>query len=260
MTTPAAYLTGLFGLHGRVALVTGGSSGIGRAIATALAAAGARVVLLARGETALRDTAGELRAAGHDADYVVADLADRAQVRRAAADAAVPFGDPDILVHSAAVNLRPPLGDLGDDVWDTTLAVNLTAPFLLGRHFAPRMARRGYGRILHLSSQQAFRAFADSGAYGASKGGVTALARSEAEAWSPHGVTSNALVPGFVATPLNAHLSADPGRVAALAARTLTGRNGVPADFAGAAVFLAGPAASAVTGQAIFVDGGFSAH
>jgi gluconate 5-dehydrogenase len=140
------------------------------------------------------------------------------------------------------------------------MALNLEAPFLLGRRFGPAMAQRGFGRIIHISSQQAHRAFVDSGAYGVSKGGLEALARSQAEAWSGHGVTCNTLVPGFVLTPLNARLSSDPERVAALAARTMIGRNGVPADFAGAAVFLAGRASGYVTGQSIHIDGGFSVH
>ena len=122
------------------------------------------------------------------------------------------------------------------------------------------MADRGYGRFIHISSQQAHRAFVDSGAYGVSKGGLESLARSQAEAWSSSGVTSNVLVPGFVLTPLNERLSADPDRVRALAQRTMVGRNGLPGDFAGAAVFLAGPSAGYLTGQSVFIDGGFSVH
>lgn len=122
------------------------------------------------------------------------------------------------------------------------------------------MAERGFGRIIHISSQQAHRAFVQSGAYGVSKGALESLARSQAEAWSPHGVTCNTLVPGFVMTPLNERLSSDPERTAALAARTMVGRNGLAEDFAGAAVFLASRASAYVTGQAIFVDGGFSVH
>lgn len=140
------------------------------------------------------------------------------------------------------------------------MAVNLEAPFLLGQRLAPGMAERGFGRLIHISSQQAHRPFASSGAYGVSKAAVEALARSQAEAWSPHGVTANALIPGFVQTPLNRRLSSDPATVDALAARTLVGRNGLPEDFAGAAVFLAGPAAAYVTGQCLAVDGGFSVH
>ncbi|GGR53229.1 gluconate 5-dehydrogenase [Streptomyces eurythermus] len=260
MTSSNAYLSGLFALDGRVALVTGGSSGIGRAVAGALARAGASVVVVARRERELADTVAELTADGCRAAWVSGDLGSRDGVRAAAEDAVAVFGEPDILVNSAGINLRPPLGELGEDVWDATMAVNLEAPFLLGQRFGPRMAERGFGRIIHISSQQAHRAFVQSGAYGVSKGGLESLARSQAEAWSPYGVTCNTLVPGFVMTPLNARLSADPERVAALAARTMTGRNGVAEDFAGAAVFLASGASAYVTGQSIHVDGGLSVH
>ncbi|MEO3875044.1 SDR family oxidoreductase [Nonomuraea sp. B12E4] len=259
MNSPA-YLSSLFSLDGRVAVVTGGSSGIGRAIAEALARAGARVVIVARKEAELAATVAELEAHGCRAAWVSADLSNRDAVRAGAEEAAAVFGEPDILVNSAGVNLRPPMGELTEEVWETTMAVNLEAPFLLGRRFGPGMAERGFGRIIHISSQQAHRAFVQSGAYGVSKGGLESLSRSQAEAWSPYGVTCNTLVPGFVMTPLNARLSADPEKVAALAARTMVGRNGLPEDFAGAAVFLASPAAAYVTGQSIFVDGGLSVH
>ena len=255
-----SYLSELFSLDGRVAVVTGGSSGIGRAIAGALARAGAGVVVVARREPELAATVDELTADGCRASWVSADLSTRDGVRAAAEQAAEAFGEPDILVNSAGINLRPPMGELDEEVWDTTMAVNLEAPHLLGRRFGPGMAERGYGRIIHITSQQAHRAFVQSGAYGVSKGALESLARSQAEAWSPYGVTCNTLVPGFVMTPLNTRLSSDPEKVAALAARTMVGRNGVAEDFAGAAVFLAGPASAYVTGQSIFVDGGFSVH
>ncbi|MFI1767139.1 SDR family NAD(P)-dependent oxidoreductase [Streptomyces sp. NPDC020800] len=258
--TSQAYLSELFSLDGRIALVTGGSSGIGRAIAGALARAGASVVVVARKEAELAATVDELMADGCRAAWVSADLSTRDGVHAAADEAAQVFGEPDILVNSAGVNLRPPMSELAEDVWDTTMALNLDAPFLLGQRFGPGMAERGFGRIIHITSQQAHRAFVQSGAYGVSKGALESLARSQAEAWSPHGVTCNTLVPGFVMTPLNARLSSDPGRVAALAERTLIGRNGLAEDFAGAAVFLAGGASAYVTGQSIFVDGGFSVH
>ncbi len=140
------------------------------------------------------------------------------------------------------------------------MSLNLEAPHLLSRRFGPGMAERGFGRIIHITSQQAHRAFAQSGAYGVSKGALESLARSQAEAWSPHGVTCNTLVPGFVLTPLNERLASDPEMVKALAARTLIGRNGLAEDFAGATVFLASRASAYVTGQSLFVDGGFSAH
>ncbi|HWT94251.1 MAG TPA: SDR family oxidoreductase, partial [Solirubrobacteraceae bacterium] len=207
-----------------------------------------------------RATVEELRAGGGTAASVRGDLSTRAGVREAAESAAAVFGEPDVVVSSAGINLRPPLGELTEEVWDATMAVNLEAPFLLGQRFGPGMAERGFGRLIHVSSQQAHRAFVQSGAYGVSKGGLEALARSQAEAWSADGVTANTLVPGFVLTPLNARLQDDPATVKALAERTHVGRNGVPEDFAGAAVFLASRAAGYVTGHALFVDGGLSVH
>ncbi|MEU1216993.1 SDR family NAD(P)-dependent oxidoreductase [Streptomyces sp. NPDC005791] len=258
--TPQNYLSELFSLEGRVAVVTGGSSGIGRAITGALAHAGASVVIVARREAELVRAVGELGEDGCRAAWVSADLGTTEGARTAAEEAAATFGEPDILVNCAGVNLRPPMSELDEDVWDTTMTVNLKAPYLLGRRFGPGMAERGFGRIIHITSQQAHRAFVQSGAYGVSKGALESLARSQAEAWSPHGVTCNTLVPGFVMTPLNERLSSDPERVAALAARTMAGRNGLAGDFAGAAVFLASTASSYVTGQSLFVDGGFSVH
>ncbi|MET7459458.1 SDR family oxidoreductase [Nonomuraea sp. NPDC005501] len=254
------YLSELFSLDDRVAIVTGGSSGIGRGIAGALARAGARVVVVARRQAELAATVDELTAGGCRAAWVSADLSTRDGVRAAAEQAAGVFGEPDILVNSAGINLRPPMNEMTDDVWDITMTVNLEAPYLLGRRFGPGMAERGFGRIIHVSSQQAHRAFVQSGVYGVSKGGLESLARSQAEAWSAHGVTCNTLVPGFVMTPLNARLSSDPEKVAELAARTMVGRNGLAEDFAGAAVFLAGRGSAYVTGQSIFVDGGMSVH
>lgn len=253
------YLDSLFSLAGRVAAVTGGSSGIGKGIAKALAGAGASVVLLARNQRRLDEAVAELSCAAASAARVTVDLADHATIERAADQVSEIFGEPDILVNAAGVNPRPPLMRLSANDWDQCLAVNLTAPFLLGQRLGPSMAARGWGRIINVASQQAFRAFGNSGAYGASKGGLMSLTRSQAEEWSRSGVCCNAIVPGFVATPMTAQVASDPARSAALAARTMIGRNGLPADFEGAAVFLASTASAYVTGQAIFVDGGFSA-
>jgi NAD(P)-dependent dehydrogenase (short-subunit alcohol dehydrogenase family) len=253
------FLGQLFSLDGRVAVVTGGSSGIGRSIARALAGAGASVVLVARGAQALEETAGWLRAEGGQAAWVSADLGDRAWLERGAEEAAAAFGEPDILVNCAGINLRPPLGTLTIAEWDQTMAVNLTAPFLLGQRFGPVMAERGWGRIINVASQQAARAFGNSGGYGASKGGLVSLTRSQSEAWAAQGVCCNAISPGFVITPLTWEAASDPARSAALARRTMIGRNGEAEDFEGIAVFLASRASAYVTGQLIFVDGGFSA-
>jgi NAD(P)-dependent dehydrogenase (short-subunit alcohol dehydrogenase family) len=265
--TPAAhgdlvntYLDSLFSLTDRTAIITGGSSGIGRGIATALAKAGASTVIVARGQDRVDETVAELTEAGCRAAGVIGDLRTREGIRALAEAATEPFGEPDILVNSAGINIRPPYAEITEDDWDATMTVNALAPFLLGQRYGVGMAERGYGRLIHISSQQAHRAFVGSGIYGASKGAVESLMRSEAEAWGGTGVTSNTLVPGFVLTPLNARLQQDPVKIAELAARTMVGRNGLPDDFAGAAVFLAGAGSAYVTGHSLFVDGGMSAH
>lgn len=254
------YLSQLFSLEGRTAVVTGGSSGIGRGIATALARAGASVVIVARGRDRIDDTVRGLTDDGCRTAGVVGDLGTRDGIHAAAEAATEPFGEPDILVNSAGINIRPPFAEITEADWDATMTVNALAPFLLGQRYAQGMAERGFGRLIHISSQQAHRAFVGSGVYGASKGAVESLMRSEAEAWGHHGVTSNTLVPGFVLTPLNARLQDDEAKVAELAARTMIGRNGLPSDFAAAAVFLAGAGSSYITGHSLFVDGGMSAH
>ena len=242
-----------------MAVVTGGSSGIGAGMASALSRAGARVVLVARDPARLAAAARDMQASGGEVTWVSADLGERGEVERAGAAAADAYGAPDILVNCAGINLRPPLGVLSVDDWDLTMAVNLTAPFLLGQRFGPVMADRGWGRIVNVTSQQAQRAFGNSGGYGVSKGGLASLTRSQSEAWAARGVCCNSVCPGFVATRLNAAVAADPARMAAMAARTMVGRNGEASDFAGVAVFLASRASDYVTGQTLYVDGGFSA-
>jgi len=256
MTLP---LSALFSLEGRVALVTGGSSGIGRTIALALSEAGANVVVLARGRQRLEECAHAIEATGSRAAWFECDLSDRASLADAALRASRPFGTPDILVNAAGINRRPPLPQLTAEDWDATLKLNLDAPFLLGQALAPGMAARGWGRIINLASLQSVRSFGNSGAYGVSKAGIAQLTRVQAEAWSGKGINCNAIAPGFFPTPLTRAVFDDPQRAAALAARTMIGRNGELDDVRGVTVFLASRASDYVTGQVLFVDGGFSA-
>jgi NAD(P)-dependent dehydrogenase (short-subunit alcohol dehydrogenase family) len=249
----------LFSLDGRVALVTGASSGIGRAIATTLANAGARVVLVARRESELNATRNAIATSGGEADILPCDLADRAALAACADAASRAFGPPDIVVNCAGINIRKPMLELTADDWDRTIRLNLDAPFFLSQRLVPAMIERGWGRIINIASLQSVRAFANSGAYGASKGGLMQLTRAQAEAWSGRGVTANAIAPGFFATPLTAAVALDPARWQANAARTFIGRNGELSDLAGTALYLASHASDYVTGQTIFVDGGFSA-
>ncbi|SEN35526.1 SDR family NAD(P)-dependent oxidoreductase [Nonomuraea pusilla] len=250
------YLRDLFSLRGRRALVTGGSSGIGYAMAEAIGRAGAEVVLVARRQAELDAAVRRLNGHGVTASSISADLGDRAAVRRVCEQA----GEIDILVNDAANNIRKPMAELTEDDYDVTVAVNLTAPYLLGQHFGPRMAARGWGRVINVGSQQTVSAFGDSGVYGAAKAALAGLTRSQAEAWSAAGVCVNTIVPGFVLTPLTEPAQAVPGRVEQLAARHMVRRNGLPEDFAGAAVFLASDACAFVTGHLLFVDGGFAVH
>lgn len=249
----------LFGLGGRVAVVTGASSGIGREIALALASAGAAVVLVARGIASLEDTRGAIEAAGGRAACVSCDLAKREALASCAAAGAGAFGAPDILVNAAGINPRKPMAEVTGADWDATLAVNLDAPFFLAQKLAPAMVAKGWGRIINIASLQSVRAFANGAPYGASKGGVMQLTRAQAEAWSRHGVNANAIAPGFFPTALTAPVVNDPQKWQANADKTFAGRNGSLADLHGTAIYLASRASDYVTGQTIFVDGGFSA-
>ena len=254
-----APLLELFSLRGRVALVTGASSGIGRAMAQALADAGADVALVARRETELTALAKAIADTGRKAAIVPCDLADRAALADATERVARQLGAVDILVNAAGINPRRPIDALTVEDWDATLEINLTVPFLLAQRLAPAMCARGWGRIINIASLQSVRAFADGAPYGASKGGIMQLTRALAQAWSSHGVNCNAIAPGFFPTELTARVFADPVRARDLAARTMIGRNGELDDLRGTLVYLASRASDYVTGQTLFVDGGFTA-
>jgi NAD(P)-dependent dehydrogenase (short-subunit alcohol dehydrogenase family) len=252
-------LGSLFDLTGRTALVTGGNSGIGLAMARALGLAGAEVVLAARREA---ETDDAIVALAHDDVTARGILVDLAKPDCAAiiADGLKRFDlDADILVNAAGVNLRQPFMEVTADAFDLHMALHLRAPFLLTQALAPMMAAKGHGRIINLASLQSTRAFPNSAPYGAGKGGIVQLTRAIAEEWSKHGVTCNAIAPGFFPTPLTAPVFNDPERAAKNAAQTAIGRNGELSDLAGATVFLASAASAYITGQTLAVDGGFTA-
>ncbi len=248
-----------FSLAGKVALVTGATSGIGRRQALALAWAGAAVVLLGRREAKLQEAVAEIEAGEARAAALCADLSDRDQLPKIAEHAMVPFGSIDILINAAGVNFRQPAEEITLESWDLTLNLNLAAPFFLARELVPAMKAEGWGRIINIASLQSSRAFANGLAYGASKGGISQLTRAMTEAWSRHGVTCNAIAPGFFPTELTAPVYENPELLDKLAAQTTIGRNGVLPDLDGLTVFLASPASDYVTGQVIHLDGGFTA-
>jgi NAD(P)-dependent dehydrogenase (short-subunit alcohol dehydrogenase family) len=252
-------LTSLFDLSGRTALVTGGNSGIGFAMARALGLAGAKVALVARRAAELQTAATALSDEGIPAIPIVADLASKEAAKIVAAAAEAHDLAVDIIVNAAGINLRQPFEEVSAEAFDLHTALHLRAPFLLTQAFAPDMASRGWGRIINVASMQSWRAFPDSAPYGAAKGGVLQLTRAIAEKWSGHGITCNAIAPGFFPTPLAAPVFADPERVSRLAAQTAIGRNGKLEDLTGATVFLASDASGYITGQTLAVDGGFTA-
>lgn len=251
-----AALPSLFSVEGRIACVTGASSGLGRRAATILAEAGAKVVGVARRLAALEDWRS---GAGDGAASVEADVADRDALAAIAERIAAPFGPPDILVHAAGLNRREPADEVTPEGWDATLAINLTAPFFLSQCFVPTMRQRGWGRIVNFASLQSFRAFPAGIAYGASKGGVAQLTRAMAQAWSGDGIAANAIGPGFFETELTAAVFSDKERAARNAVQTCIGRNGEPEDLDGPLLFLCSDASRYVTGQILMLDGGFTA-
>jgi len=249
----------LFSLPGRRALVTGGNSGIGEAMARALGAAGARVLLLARREAELQAAAERLRGDGLDVQWLAADLCDVETLQRTAMQAEALLGGVDILVNAAGVNLRQPFAEVTPQAWQTQIALHLSAPFFLTQALAPGMAARGWGRILNIASLQSYRAFPNSAPYGAGKGGVVQLTRAIAQEWSSRGITCNAIGPGFFPTPLTAAVFDNAELAARNAAQTCAGRNGALPDLYGATVFLCSEASAYVTGQTLMVDGGYTA-
>ena len=258
--------TALFKLTNKVALITGATSGIGTRQAYALSEAGAAVVLLGRREDRLRGVCDELRKLGRTADYVKADIGGSddgsSSVRLdQVVEECLSFHNNqiDILCNTAGVNLRQHADDVTYDSWDQTLNLNLKAPFFLAQKLVPNMRDRGWGKIINVASLQSERAFPNGLAYGASKGGVSQLTRAMAEAWSKDGINCNAIAPGFFPTELTQKVFDESDVSAKLAKQTAIGRNGQLSDLDGVSVFLASHASDYITGQVIYVDGGFTA-
>ena len=249
----------LFRLTGQVACVTGASSGIGKAIASTFSRAGASVVGVARREDALKQWHDGSKNDVGETAYVVADVSDIACVGNTASAVSKPFGPVDILVNAAGLNPRKSAGEISPAVWQQTIDLNLTAPFFLAQALVPSMQKKGWGRIINIASLQSERAFPNGISYGASKGGVAQLTRAMAEAWSSVGIGCNALAPGFFPTELTQAVFEDVETASHHANQTCIGRNGKLSDLDGPAIFLASPASDYVTGQVLYVDGGYTA-
>ncbi|MDW8078713.1 MAG: SDR family NAD(P)-dependent oxidoreductase [Thermoguttaceae bacterium] len=246
----------LFDLSGRVALVTGGSRGIGRAIAGGLADAGADLFICARKEETLRQAAQEISAqTGRRVEWVVADVSSRQEAQRVAATALERFGRVDILVNNAGWNIPQAIDEIRDEDWDYLVELNLTSVMALTRALVPQMKARQWGRIIHISSIMGLASTAKRNAYSATKGALVAMAKATALDLGPFGITVNCIAPGPIATEMPMSILSKEQQQA-LAARTALGRWADPEELVGAALLLASEAGRYITGTCLVVDGG----
>lgn len=249
----------LFDLGGQVALVTGASRGLGEAIATGLARAGAAIAACGRAAADLERVCSEIRAGGGKAEPFQVDVLDRVSVQDGAARILSAFGRVDILVNNAGVNVRKPVLELSEGEWDLVLGTNLKGYFLVAQAVVPQMIERGRGKVINMASIMGTVVLPNQLAYACSKGGVVQMTKVMAVEWAKSGVTVNAIGPTYFETPLVAQLRNDPVRFQFISDRTPMGRWGQPEELVGTAVFLASRASDFITGQTIFVDGGWTA-
>ena len=249
----------LFRLDGRVALVTGSTSGIGLALARGLAGAGARVVLNCNVADELRQAADRLRADGHAVHTSLFDVTDSAQVAAAVERIDGDAGPIDILINNAGIQRRVPLEDFTQEAWDELMRVNLDGVFYVARAVARQMIPRRRGSIINICSINSEQARPAIAPYTATKGAVKMLTKGMAIDWGKHGIRVNGIGPGYFNTPLTRHLVADNTFTAWVEGRVPLGRWGKVEELVGAAIFLASDAASFVTGHVLYVDGGVTA-
>ena len=247
-----------FSLKNKVALVSGGTSGIGKMMALALARAGAFVWIVSTRDNA-DEAISEIEQQGSEGAFFQVDVTNSNELETMLSHIYGVSKKIDILVNAAGINLRIPAEDLSLDDWQKTMDINLTAPYQLSQLVVKKMKENDWGRIINIASLQSLRAFDDSIPYGASKGGVMQLTRALAQAYSKNGILVNAIAPGFFHTKLTESLFQDPEKLKVLAGKTMMNRNGEEEDLFGISVFLCSDANSYITGQTIFLDGGFTA-